>query len=226
MASGGVDYPVGFMDKVTPPNLKAPAFTCPRCDAYAQQIWYQVQGIPETHGWAQRVFEDVFVAVCTKCLGLTIWSERRLVDPDASPAPMPNDDLSDDIKKDYEEARSIAAKSPRGAAALLRLCIQKLCIELGGSGKDLNKDIGDLVKKGLLPQVQKMLDAVRVIGNNAVHPGELDLEDTPETAISLFNLVNAIADQMITHPKQVDALYAGLPASAREAIERRDESSS
>jgi hypothetical protein len=173
-----------------------------------------------------QIFEDVYVAMCTKYVELTIWSGGRIVDPDASPAPLPNDDLPDDIKKDYEEARSIASRSPRGAAALLRLCIQNLCIQLGGSGKDLNKDIGHLVKKGLLPQVQQMLDAVRVIGNNAVHPGEIDLTDTPETALSLFNLVNAIADQMITHPKQVKALYEALPAGAREAIERRDQSSS
>jgi Domain of unknown function (DUF4145) len=214
------------MDKVTPPKVMASAFTCPHCAAYAQQIWYQVQGNPTKPMFGQRVFEDVDVGMCTNCAQLTIWSDGRLIDPDASPAPMPNDDLPDDIKKDYEEARSIVAKSPRGAAALLRLCIQKLCIELGGSGKDLNKDIGDLVKKGLPPRVQQMLDAVRVIGNNAVHPGEIDLNDTPETAASLFNLVNAITDQMITHPKQVEALYEALPAGAREAIERRDESSS
>jgi hypothetical protein len=214
------------MDKVTPPRFGERAFTCPHCDAYAQQIWYEVQGIPQTSGFAQTMLPDVYVTACTHCARLTIWSDEGVVHPDSSPAPLPNDDLSDAIKKDYEEARSIVARSPRGAAALLRLCIQKLCIELGGSGKDLNKDIGDLVKKGLLPQVQKMLDAVRVIGNNAVHPGEIDLTDTPETAASLFSLVNAIADQMITHPKQVEAMYEALPAGAREAIERRDESSS
>jgi hypothetical protein len=68
-----------------------------------------------------------------------------------------------------------------------------------------------------------MLDTVRVIGNNAVHPGQIDLNDTSEVAASLFRLVNAIVEQMITHPKQVAELYGSLPAAALEAIERRDD---
>jgi len=62
------------------------------------------------------------------------------------------------------------------------------------------------VSKGLDPLVQQALDIVRVIGNEAVHPGVMDLKDDRETAATLFGLVNAIADQMITHPKTVKAM--------------------
>jgi hypothetical protein len=135
---------------------------------------------------------------------------------------MPHADLPEDIRHDFEEARSIITRSPRGAAALFRLCVQKLCAHLGESGKNINQDIAALVKKGLNPLVQKSLDAVRVIGNEAVHPGELDLRDDPETAAQLAKLINFIVDAMITQPKQIDLIYGSLPADKREQIEKRD----
>jgi hypothetical protein len=145
-----------------------------------------------------------------------------MVYPDSSPAPLPNLDLPEDIKTDYEEARSIIARSPRGACALLRLCVQKLCASLGESGKDINSDIASLVKKGLNPKVQMSLDIVRVIGNEAVHPGQIDLRDQPATAAQLCSLINIIADAMITQPKTIESLYSGLPQSKLEQIEKRD----
>ncbi len=63
---------------------------------------------------------------------------------------------------------------------------------------------------------------MRVIGNNAVHPGELDLRDDKETALALFELLNMIVEVMITQPKKVDEIYEKLPEGAKEAIERRD----
>jgi hypothetical protein len=134
----------------------------------------------------------------------------------------PNEDLSPDILLDYQEARSILNLSPRGAAALLRLAIQKLCGHLGESGKNINADIASLVRKGLTPVIQKSLDVVRVIGNEAVHPGTLDLKDDRDTASKLFRLVNLIAEQMISHPKHVEAMYEELPDSKRAEIEKRD----
>ncbi len=70
--------------------------------------------------------------------------------------------------------------------------------------------------------VQQALDVVRVVGNEAVHPGTLDLRDDRDIAMQLFGLVNAIVDQTITHPKTVRELYAKLPDAKRQAIEQRD----
>lgn len=126
------------------------------------------------------------------------------------------------IKADYHEARDIANKSPRGAAALLRLCVQKLCVHLGEKGKDLNQDIANLVKKGMPVLAQQALDYVRVIGNNAVHPGYIDLADDDETIAKLFSLINFIAETMIAQPKLINDLYTSLPNDKRLAIENRD----
>ncbi len=147
-----------------------------------------------------------------------------MIHPAITTAPLPNPDLPQEVKDDYEEARAISSKSPRGAAALLRLAIQKLVGNLGGKGEDLNTDIGELVKEGLAQKVQMALDIVRVIGNNAVHPGQIDVRDNPRIVESLFGLVNIIADTMISQPDEIDQLYGSLPEEPREAIEKRDAS--
>ena len=139
-----------------------------------------------------------------------------------SNAPLPHEDMPEDVKTDYVEARNISALSPRGAAALLRLAIQKLCKHLGESGKNINADIGALVEKGLPVQIQQALDVVRVTGNNAVHPGELRIEDKPEVASALFGLLNLIVDNRISEPKRIEALYGALPKDALAGIEKRD----
>ena len=119
-------------------------------------------------------------------------------------------------------ATEILEKSPRAAAALLRLAIQKLCRQLGEKGKDLNEDIGELVKKGLPVKIQKALDIVRVIGNESVHPGQINLDDNNETAHRLFELINLIANTMITQPKEIDNIYNTLPKEKLKSITERD----
>ena len=161
-----------------------------------------------------------FVTICNKC---TIWKGGKLIYPYSGSAPIPNPDLPNEIKCDYEEARSIVELSPRGAVALLRLCVEKLCKELGEEGKNINTDIKNLVAGGLPLKMQQALDSVRVIGNNAVHPGQLDITDDTETAYKLFGFVNIIADILITQPKQIDEFYnIKLPTDAKVAIEKRD----
>lgn len=127
-----------------------------------------------------------------------------------------------DIRLDYDEASTIFDKSPRGAAALIRLAIQKLCKELGQPGENINRDIGELVKGGLNIRVQQALDAVRVIGNEAVHPGQIDLRDDKATAGALFKLLNLIVEKTISEPKHVAEVYASLPADKLRAIAKRD----
>lgn len=36
---------------------------------------------------------------------------------------------------------------------------------------------------------------MRVIGNESVHPGEMDIRDDHDTVFQLFDLVNLIAEQ-------------------------------
>jgi hypothetical protein len=144
-----------------------------------------------------------------------------MIHPNRGKAPLPNPDMPADVKTDYEEAASIATLSPKAATALLRLAIQKLCVHLGGTGKNINDDIALLVKNGLSEKIQQALDVVRVVGNNAVHPGQIDF-DNPEVAANLFHLINVIVETMISTPKKIDTLYTSLPQGALDAIKIRD----
>jgi hypothetical protein len=212
----------------TPPTHKADAFNCPSCGAYSHQLWYEARTnsnhLTKTGGF-NTVVDDFDFAYCSHCLEYSCWHMKKMILPSTGGAPLPNPDLPRDIKADYDEARLVSSLSPRGAAALLRLAIQKLCIKLGEKGEDLNTDIANLVRKGLNEKVQKALDSVRVIGNEAVHPGQMDLHDDTETVGKLFGLVNLIADAMITQPKRVDEIYQNLPEQKKEQIRKRDSKS-
>lgn len=206
-----------------PPTLKAEAFNCPRCGVYAMQVWYYMSGSTGRDGFG-GIYQnkDFLVSRCEGCGEPTIWHGDAMIYPLHSSVESPNVDLPQDIQDDYEEARLIANFSPRGAAALLRLAVQKLCQHLGEPGKNINTDVASLVAKGLPPRVQEALDSVRVIGNEAVHPGSIDLRDDRDTVTKLFRLVNFIAAKMITEPKEIADLYNGLPAEKLAGIAKRD----
>lgn len=170
-----------------------------------------------------RYLNNGDISECYNCGKVAIWIGDQMIWPHANEAPVPNVDLPEDVASDYIEAGDIVNASPRGAAALLRLALQKLCRYLGEGGKNINDDIKSLVAKGLDPRVQQMLDIVRVVGNNAVHPGEMNLKDDRETAERLFSLINMIADVMISQKKAIDELYGRLGERALKAIEKRDE---
>lgn len=199
------------------------AFNCPSCHVYSRQHWYFMAASVEVNGYGLQYQNKNFqISNCEKCGFPTIWHGDKIVYPINSNSEPPNSDLPVEIQHDYDEARDICNLSPRGAAALLRLAIQKLCAHLGQPGKNINIDIKGLVEKGLPPKVQEALDSVRVIGNDAVHPGSIDLRDDREVANKLFKLVNFIAQKLITEPKEIDEIYNGLPQDKLDGIKRRD----
>lgn len=200
------------------PSFGQSAFDCPFCSAYANQSWPKIY---YTSG-GFKLIDNLALSFCSNCDLYSIWYKGILVHPESSQVNSPNLDLDQDIQDDYNEAANIFQKSPRGSAALLRLAIQKLCKQLGEKGEDLNTDIGNLVKKGLSVKVQQSLDSVRVIGNEAVHPGELNLKDDKGIALALFKLLNFIAERMISEPKEIEAIYRKLPENKKKQIEKRD----
>lgn len=212
------------------PQYASTAFNCMTCGAFAAQYWSLLttnnigtSRLPIAVPRFRADIPDTYaVCRCSHCNGLSFWKDESLIYPDIGNVEMPNDDLPDKVKKDYFEAANIVSKSPRGAAALLRLAIQKLCDDLVSGQKNLNTKIGELVEQGLNEKVRKALDVVRVIGNNAAHPGQIDIEDDPEVAYQLFRLINIIGQQMITEPADVDTMFDDLPDNAKKQVEKRD----
>lgn len=203
----------------TAPQLKLGAFNCPHCHAYSNQVW-RTLATYEVSRW--KTLDDWMASKCVHCERDSVWKGDRIYFPDASDAPLPNPDTPDSIVADYLEARSIVNASPRGAVALLRLALQKLCKHLGQTESTIDGAIKGLVAKGLPPKVQEALDGLRVVGNEAVHPGVIDLKDDRATALTLFGIFNFVVERMITTEKAVDAIYKMVPPEKLKGIENRD----
>jgi len=187
----------------TPPALNKTAFNCPHCNAFANQHWS-----PAYFNWdVIREIKHIKHCFCSHCSNYSFWYENKMIYPATGGAPLPNTDMPDGVRAYYDEARSILNYSPRAAAALLRLCVQKLCEHLGGSGENISINMNNLIKQGLPARMQQSLQVVHVIGPDAVHPGQIDPKDSIDTATKLFILINLIVDVMISQPMEIDKLF-------------------
>ena len=214
------------MSNYFPPTYNSEQFNCIYCYVYATQYWDRIRRFRVSLRAGQvempiKVGNSVVeVSFCSRCGNPTFWLEEKIIYPPVRTAPLPNSDLPDSVKAIYDEASVIANQSPRAACALLRLAVEMLLKELNQKGS-INEAIKNLVGKGLDLKIQQSLDIVRVTGNDAVHPGEIVFDDTTDVQ-ALFQLINVIADALITQPKQIQALYDNLPEDKRKAIEKRD----
>ncbi|MFL1515313.1 DUF4145 domain-containing protein [Pseudomonas prosekii] len=216
-----------------PPAFKRPRFNCPHCDAFAAMDWHELRSDIYR-------YTPISMAVCQSCNEVSLWHSPGELETDPfaniqwpdtgtllfplriSSAPAPHESMPGDVIKDYEEARQVFSVSHRSAAALLRLALQKLCEGLVGRSGTINDLIGELVTKGMPVQIQRALDAIRIIGNSAVHPGQLNVDDKPEMIMPLFGLVNLIVETQIAQPAAIEEMYSSLPEEALAAVARRD----
>lgn len=216
-------------EKDTIPKFKKDAFQCPRCNTYAHMTWLNLK--------ANTFSTSIYEATCSRCQKPSLWRvtktgisqnvtldlEGELVFPDNTFSVLPEKDMPEDVKIDYMEASRVFSRSPRSAAALLRLGLQKLCKHLGEDGKNINDDIRSLAANNTLPpDVIKVADTVRITGNNAVHPGEMSSEDVDHIASKMFYLLNFIVRKGISEPKELEGLYSMTPEGPRKSAEAKD----
>lgn len=168
------------------------------------------------------VVSNLHISKCFSCKRLAVWIDGSLTYPKTFQTIPPAEDMPEQVRVLYLEAASICEASPRAAAALLRTAVEVLCNQINQGNDKIFDGIGKLVKKGLDPQVQKAMDVVRVTGNDAVHPGQIDKADRRSDVDSLFRLINIIVDRLITIPLEIEDLFQKLPEEKKAAIGKRD----
>lgn len=124
-----------------------------------------------------------------------------------------------EIEVDFEEARQVFNHSPRAAAALLRLCVQKLCQMLLQKEGKIHNLIGELVDVGFPKRALTAFDTIRIFGNESVHPGTVNLNESPETALALFSLLNMAVRYCITDEKELETIRALTPENKRRDLD-------
>lgn len=221
------------------PEYNKKSFNCPHCGTLAEQKWifcdiwrdeiesqYLLNIIysdeVEEYSVDERYNKRLAVSTCNACHKEHIWLQNEMILPRVTNVPMPIEGMPEKVKNIYNEAREVFPVSAKAATALLRLALQHLCVELGGTGENINNDIKKLVANGLSVKIQQALDVVRVAGNNAVRPGVLNLEDDKTSASYLFEILNIIVDNQIIQPKKIDEFYNALPQKALDGIKNRD----
>lgn len=159
-----------------PPEHAKGQFHCPHCSVFAKQRWSHIKAVGDvyTNYWPSGGVKDASniegltnclgdlpekwsISICEHCEEISVWLGKTMIYPKKIIIEAPNADLEGDIKADYLEAANILNDSPRASAAVLRLALQKLCKQLGESGKNINHDIGELVKKRFKPKYPKII---------------------------------------------------------------------
>ncbi|MFD6053345.1 DUF4145 domain-containing protein [Agromyces sp. NPDC060279] len=224
-------------------------FVCPRCRAFSfhargplnlraivsgrGQVFVPFVDLP---GYFRVDGTDIYstkqagqwsATVCTACDAPSVWRGETLVHPADSTAPAPHPDMPEPVRELYGEASLVLPYSRRAAAALARASLEALLRELeeSGSRKNLQTRIGELQDK-INPALWKVLTALRVVGNDALHGDQDDLVvlylsgEPAEVVEPFFGAINQLVEELITQPRKAEELYALIPDAKREAAER------
>jgi hypothetical protein len=150
----------------------------------------EVTYVYQNHSQSLKVkMANLHLSSCDSCSGFALWVGERLAFPmnvDKTPAL---------VGEDLEEAAAILNKSPRGATALMRVCIQKLMPLLKQDGKSLDNSMSSLVRKGLEVEIQQAMEVLQVLGNDPVQPTSLDTQEDKEMALRFVDSLKAILER-------------------------------
>jgi hypothetical protein len=195
----------------TAPSFKKEGFHCPHCGVFAHQNWFDVA----LEGDSNDSGETLSLGTCERCSRFSLWIDGMMIYPPSADLPLPREEVPEEIRGIYLEARKILKASPRAASALLRLALQRL-IAILGETEDISVNIKNLQKRGLDKKIQGALARVRMVGDDAVEPGIIDSRDDEETARGLFEILNIIVDSLIGQPRRVDEMLGKLPRRESE----------
>lgn len=76
------------------PTFKESSFNCPFCNAFANQIWRNVNYYASG---GIKSLTETYICICTHCDHYSIWYEEKMVYPDFQGVESPNEDLEKEI---------------------------------------------------------------------------------------------------------------------------------
>lgn len=171
---------------------------------------------------SSRRFRNVWVSQCDSCENFDIWLHNRMVYPSKIDVTSAHPDTPEEILPDYNEAAQLFSISPRASAAILRLSLEKLLKHIGLKGDDINRNIANLVDLGINEELQRSMDILRILGNESVHHGTINLNEDTTTANKLFLIFNLIVEKTITNKNMLAEIYDKLPENKVNGIHIRD----
>ena len=155
------------------------------------ELTYQYQKHPQP---LKVRMANLHMSNCHGCNGFSLWVGGVLVFPTKV------DQTSELVEEDVEEAAAILEKFPRGATALMRVCIQKLVPLLKENGKELNNYVSSLVHKGLEMEIQQAMEVLQVLRADPGQLSQLEAQADKETARRFLDSLKAVIERrMLPH---------------------------
>lgn len=155
------------------------------------------------------------LVTCVQCKNFILEYNDKVIYPlNNFSIPKPNQNLDDDLKEIYEEARAVYSLSARSSGALLRLLLQIFVNRYlkRPETANLSKGIEALMEQdGITSQIIQIMTIVRVTGNDCAHPSQLDSLDTLDEVRVLFELINLLVEVLIEKPKRIQELFDSIP---------------
>jgi hypothetical protein len=136
---------------------------------------------------------NLHISNCHSCNGFSLWVGGILVFPTRI------DKTPELVEKDLEEATAILNKFPRGATALMRVCIQKLVPLLEDNGKELNQRVSSLVRKGLEMEMQQAMEVLQLLRSDPVQLSQLESHaDNKKTALRFLDSLKEVLERRMS----------------------------
>jgi Domain of unknown function (DUF4145) len=204
---------------------------CPHCGMGFHDNW---SGAPiNWRGFSGGAYRT---ARCPQCKGIAIeispplkgkqtirkWRQVHPIGSSRGPVPP---EVPKAIATDYVEACLVLPFSAKASAALSRRCLQVMLNEQGFEDGNLEKQIDQLLKAGVLPtHIHTTVDAIRKFGNFSAHPindrTSLQIIDVePHEAEWCLEILEALFDHFYVGPaaakKKKEALDAKLKAAGK-----------
>ena len=132
---------------------------------------------------------NLHVSGCPSCNGFALWVGGRLV------FPYNVERTRHLVEQDFEDAAAILNQSPRGATALMRVCIQKFVPLLKQDGHYLNDYISSLVRKALELEIRQSMEVLQVLRNDPGQPSNLETQEDKEMALRFVDSLKAILER-------------------------------